>query len=84
MRTSRGLKWKNVQALMQRNLSLYVQAQRSVVKVFYNFIEAWSCNTITSAVRKRQQTLKWLLDFDWLLRSYDYLILIFYWFISAG
>ena len=22
----------------------------------------------TSAVRKRQQTLKWLLDFDWLLR----------------
>ena len=31
----------------------------------------------TSAVRKRQQTLKWLLDFDWLLRSYDYLILIF-------
>ena len=34
MRTSRGLKWKNV------------QAQRSVVKVFYNFIEAWSCNTI--------------------------------------
>ena len=38
----------------------------------------------TSAVRKRQQTLKWLLDFDWLLRSYDYLILIFYWFLSAG
>ena len=38
----------------------------------------------TSAVKKRQQTLKWLLDFDWLLRSYDYLILIFYWFISAG
>ena len=37
----------------------------------------------TSAVRKRQQILKWLLDFDWLLRSYDYLILIFYWFISA-
>ena len=29
----------------------------------------------TSAVRKRQQTLKWHLDFDWLLRSYDYLIL---------
>ena len=38
----------------------------------------------TSAVRKRQQTLKWLLDFDWLLRSYDYLILIFYWFVSAS
>ena len=38
----------------------------------------------TNAVRKRQQTLTWLLDFDWLLRSYDYLILIFYWFISAG
>ena len=38
----------------------------------------------TSAVRKRQQTLKWPLDFDWLLRSYDYLILIFYWFISAS
>ena len=33
--------------------------------------------------RKRQQTLKWLLDFDWLLRSYDCLILTFYWFISA-
>ena len=31
----------------------------------------------TSAVRKRQQTLKWHLDFDWLLRSYDYSILIF-------
>ena len=38
----------------------------------------------TSAVRKGQQTLKWLLDFDWLLRSYDYLILILFWFISAG
>ena len=25
----------------------------------------------TSAVRKRQQTLKWLLDFDWLHRSYE-------------
>ena len=36
------------------------------------------------AVSKRQQTLKWLLEFDWLLRSYDYLILTFYWFISAG
>ena len=23
-------------------------------------------------------------DFDWLLRSYDYLILTFYWFISAS
>ena len=31
-----------------------------------------------------EKTLKWLLDFDWLLRSYDYLILTFYWFISAG
>ena len=31
----------------------------------------------TSDVRKRQQTLKWLLDFDWLLTSYDYLILTF-------
>ena len=38
----------------------------------------------TSSMRKRQQTLKWLLDFDWLLRSCDYLILVFYWFISAG
>ena len=38
----------------------------------------------TSAVRKGQQTLKWLLDFDWLHRSHDYLILTFYWFISAG
>ena len=33
---------------------------------------------------KTSQTLKWLLDFDWLLRSHDYLILTFYWFISAG
>ena len=38
----------------------------------------------TSAVRKRQQTLKWLLDFDWLLKSYDCLVLTFHWFISAG
>ena len=49
----------------------------------------WQQNSLnniffTSAVRKRQQTLKWLFDFDWLLRSYDYLILIFYWFIWAG
>ena len=36
------------------------------------------------AVSKRQQTLKWLFEFDWLLRSYDYMILTFYWFISAG
>ena len=36
----------------------------------------------TSAVRKHQQTLKCLLDFDWLLRLYNYLILTFYWFIS--
>ena len=35
-------------------------------------------------VRKRQQTLKWPLDFDWLLTSYDYLILTFHWLISAG
>ena len=34
MRTSRGLKWKNV------------QAQRSIVKVVYNFVEAWSFSTI--------------------------------------
>ena len=33
---------------------------------------------------KRQQTLKWLLEFEWLLRSYDYFILTFNWFISAG
>ena len=32
----------------------------------------------------RQQTQKWLLDFDWLLTSNDYLILTFDWFISAG
>ena len=38
----------------------------------------------TSAVRKRQETLKWLLNFDWLLRSYDHLILISNGFISAG
>ena len=34
MRTSRGLKWKNV------------QSQRSIVKVVYNFVEAWSFSTI--------------------------------------
>ena len=39
---------------------------------------------ILFTMSKRQQTLKWLLEFDWLLRSYDYLILAFYWFISAG
>ena len=33
---------------------------------------------------KTSANLKWFLDFDWLLRSYEYLILIFYWFISAG
>ena len=33
--------------------------------------------------RKRQQTLKWLLHFDWPLTSYDHLILTFHWFISA-
>ena len=38
----------------------------------------------SSDVRKRQQALKWLLDFDWLLTSYYYLILTFLWFISAG
>ena len=38
----------------------------------------------TRAVRKRQQTFEWLLDFDWLFRSYDYLILTFYWFISVS
>ena len=38
----------------------------------------------TSAVKKRQQTLKGLLDFDWLHRSCDYLILTLYWFISVG
>ena len=38
----------------------------------------------TSDARKCQQTLKWLLDFDWLLTSYDDLILTFHWFILAG
>ena len=38
----------------------------------------------TDAVRKRQRTLKWLLDLDWLFTSYNYLILTFHWFISAG
>ena len=36
-----------------------------------------------SDARKRQQTLKWLLDFDRLLTSYDYLILTFHLFILA-
>ena len=40
--------------------------------------------SFTNAVRKRQQTLQWLLDFDLLLTSYDYLILTFRWFMSAG
>ena len=33
--------------------------------------------------KKQQQTLGWLLDFDWLLIWYDYLILTFQWFISV-
>ena len=50
-------------------------------------LKKWQQNTpknifFTSAVRKCQRTLKWLLNFDWLLGSYDYLILTFYWFIS--
>ena len=50
-------------------------------------LKKWQQNTpknifFTSAVRKCQRTLKWLLNFDWLLRSYDYLILTFYWVIS--
>ena len=40
--------------------------------------------SLTNAVRKWQQTLWWLLDFDCLLTLYDYFILIFHWFISAG
>ena len=35
-------------------------------------------------LRKRQQTLKWFPYFDWLLTSYDCLILTFHWFISTG
>ena len=34
--------------------------------------------------KKQQQTLNWLLDFDWLFTLYGYLILTFHWFISAG
>ena len=30
-----------------------------------------------SAARKRQQTLKWLLDFDWLLKLFDSLLVYF-------
>ena len=40
--------------------------------------------SFTNAVRKGQQTLYWLLNFDWLPTSYDYLTLTFHWFISAG
>ena len=38
-------------------------------------------NSFINAVRKRQQTLYWLLDFDWLLTACDYLILTFHLFI---
>ena len=31
-----------------------------------------------------QKTLRWLPRFDWQLTSYNYLILTFHWFISAG
>ena len=31
-----------------------------------------------------EETSTNFLDFDWLLTSYDYLILTFHWFISAG
>ena len=34
--------------------------------------------------KKTLKILQWLLDFDWLLTSCDYLILTFHWFISAG
>ena len=30
------------------------------------------------------QTLKWLLDVDWLITSSDYSILTFHWFVPAG
>ena len=44
----------------------------------------WGIFTISNAVRKRPKTLKWLLDFDWLLTLYDYLILTFHWFIQRA
>ena len=40
--------------------------------------------SFTNAVRKYQQILRWLLDFDCLLTSYNYVILAFHWFIWAG
>ena len=48
------------------------------ISIIVEGIEEINTENLTSALRKRQQTLKWLLDFDWLLRSCDYLILTFY------
>ena len=33
--------------------------------------------SLMNSLRKHQQTLKWLLGFEWLLIPYDYLILTF-------
>ena len=40
--------------------------------------------SFTNAARRDGANILWLLDFDWLLKSYDCLIFAFHWFISAG
>ena len=40
--------------------------------------------SFTNAARRDGANILWLLDFDWLLKSYDCLIFTFHWFISAG
>ena len=39
--------------------------------------------SFTDDVRKWQQMLLWLLDFDWMLTLYYYLIVTFQWFVCA-
>ena len=67
----------------------HIHAQEHKLSYDYHFGGHWENKrglkniSFLNSVRKRQQTLKWLLDFEWLLIPYDYLILTFRWFISA-
>ena len=67
---------KEIDALSYNNITIIITLEGiEIIKTLKNG---------TNVVRKRQQTLQRLLDFDGLFTSYDYLILIFHWFISAG
>ena len=61
----------------------YIYAQGHKI-YYYNYYFGGHWTEEINKIIFFSQALKWLLDFDWLLRSYDYLILTFYWFISAG